>query len=360
MSTIQAGTLPATTTLDLVPVIQLGTNAIAIAELSEKYKNIAPVDTKSFEELKKAIAVFRELRGTVTKIHEEKKKPILEEGRALDAEKTKLLALIKDAETPLIAKKDTYEAEKEKIRQQKIAEEQARVKKIQDRIAAFGGYLVGIHNKNADTLKSDISFFDGCIVADSFDYMEYVAAADSMKHSTKKSLEEALAARLVFEEEQAKLAAEKLRLEEERAAMEKQRLEQEAEQKRLADAEAAKLKEQYDALEKAKAEQKAKDDARAQEIAAELRKLEEVKRSTTPPPVHTFQHSCAPPHTAVNIAATEEAKVVNPELTESELYTAIYDEMLDTLKMLIADEIIRESSVIGRKVNDLIKRASKA
>ncbi len=274
---------------DAKPVIQLGTDAIQISTALAKYKDVTPKDTATLKELTTGIAVFRSMRKIVTDTHAEKKAPILEEGRALDAEKNRLLGLIKDAETPLIEKKDAYEAEKEKIKKAKEEAETKRIAKIQARINSFGNSLVGIHNKTAEALHADLDFINQCISEDEFEYKEFSPAAEAAKLSTQRSLAEALKSRLQFEAEQLEAAAERIKLEAERKAIEDARIaaDAEIEEKRqaaqkIADdkkaEEEAKIAAQYKELQEKKDAQEAKRLEDAKIMAAELKKIDDQKK----------------------------------------------------------------------------------
>lgn len=240
-------------------VVQLGTDSIEIEALFKKYKDISPVDTKSFDELKKGIAAFRDLRGIVKKTHEEKKRPILDEGNALDAEKNKLIKLIQENEAPLIEKKDIYEAEKQRIKDEKTALEAARIASIQAKIAEFNNLKLQTVGKNSKEIDVIIVELSRAMTTDTFDYQEFKGLAQASKETALNDLIDLFNK---AEAQEAEIAA------------------REAEQKAQREAEAIKLAAEYERLARLKAEQDTAQAKRLEDMKvfeAEKRKLEEER-----------------------------------------------------------------------------------
>lgn len=209
----------------LKAVVQLGTDKEAIKKLKEEYAKITVTDNKSFAILTKAIATFRDLRGTVIDKHAEAKKPILEEGRAIDAEKNTLIDLIEDAEKPLKEKKAAWD-EKEKLRKAEVARiEAARIKKIQDRIAGIVKYTENLQIKTVLQLTDDLNFFVTNIQNDDFQYEEFADHATKTKTITCDAIKAALKTRQAFEDEQKAFAAAKAELAEKEAELNKKQAE---------------------------------------------------------------------------------------------------------------------------------------
>ena len=227
-------------TPELKAVIQLGATPDSIAEIEAKYKDIMPVDAATLKTLREGIAAYRNLRGTITDKHAELKKPILEEGRLIDAEKNKLIALIEPKEKALNDKRETYE--KAEAAAKALAEKQ-RVDKIKLKIAGWASFKNGLLTKNSEILKNDLDFFRDCIGNDNFNYEEFAGDAEATKATTEAALNQAYLERRALEDREALLKAQQAEIDAQNAALKEKEAAAAIEQKRL-DAEKADLEKQ--------------------------------------------------------------------------------------------------------------------
>lgn len=196
--------------------INLGVNDIAIAKMIEEYGNLDATTPKEFKELTAGIAVFRNARLLVSERKEELKRPLIDEGKAIDAECKRLVALIEQPEETLKERKKAYEAEQDRKKKEKEEAEANRIKTIEDRINAFFVNTRGLVGKNSAELKEKLQFFISCTEADDFDYQEFAIKADEVKRTVLAELEEAYKEKVDQENKDAQI--EKERLEAERVA----------------------------------------------------------------------------------------------------------------------------------------------
>jgi hypothetical protein len=179
----------------------------SIAKIAKKYSDIKAIATKTdYDFVKGGIRECREKRGAVTEIHKEEKADILAAGRRLDADKNEIIALLTEIETPLKEIKRAYDDKKEREREVKRQIEVDRVNLIQNKIAAFmpsvlpnwesGEYTASIEALKAHEVTED-------------EYQEFFEVATRKKAEALDALQKGLEARVEFENEQAKLEAQR-------------------------------------------------------------------------------------------------------------------------------------------------------
>lgn len=225
-----------------------------IEELGKKYKGLTATNNKEFTVLKAGIKDIRDRRIAVKNRKDEIKRPIIDAGNAVDAEAKRIINALVKIENPLKKEKEKYEAEQERIKEEKAAKEKLRVDTIQAKIKALYDFSANLHGKTSKEITETFEFFKDCKENDQFDYEEFTEVQEKAVESVEEALNKAFD--IVVEEEERKA-----KIEEERIANEK-------EKKRLED-EKAKLDKQKKELEEAKRIQDEALVAKQNEIAKE-------------------------------------------------------------------------------------------
>lgn len=196
---------------------------------------------------------FREIRIGAEKARQERKAPLLEIGRLLDAKAKALAIEVAPFENRFDADIKAEEGRKEAERQAKIKAEQERVTVLQRRIAAIRLTVDAVVGESSAKIDAAWHELDAMVIDESFS--EYAAQAKAAKLETMERLHDLYDAKLAMEAEAARLAAE-------RAALAKER------------AEAAE-RDRQQAAERAKAEKAAKAAREAEEAAARAQRAAE-------------------------------------------------------------------------------------
>ncbi len=260
--------------MDAIAVVEEGNPALAefsrrdfsIKELAAKYMPLkinGLKDRAGFNAVHAARMEVKMVRVGVEKTRKELKAAVLEYGRAVDSEAARLSALIEPVEAHLIAEENAIEMEKQRIR---LAEEDARRARVQERCAAFTAVNTMPPLDIADMTEEAFSVALTTAKA-AWAERERLAALEAQRLANEaearrierealdKQRAEQEAIRQQQEENLAKLRAEQQRLDNERAAqaraveLEKvrkdaaeraaieteERMKREAEQKRLAE-----------------------------------------------------------------------------------------------------------------------------
>lgn len=223
------------------------------AELQELADSATGLEISSIDDkagIKAVSEKRKELKAArveITKQGKEMRDGLTKISREISAKEKDLIAIIEPTEDALLVMEAKIEAEKERIRQEEIAKEEAR---IQSRIDALAEYGYQIDYSDIKSMSDE-----------TFDKYKQSAKVQFEKEQAEKAaaeklrLEQEEADRLAREEEARKLAADRKELEELRAKqaeaqriIDKKKAEVEAEAARLAkekaDAEAAKLREE--------------------------------------------------------------------------------------------------------------------
>lgn len=217
--------------------------------------------------------------------------------KAVIAEVTRRVAIIKPEEERLLAIRDKWDAEREAERQAKLAAEKARVDAIRAKINAMRNRPAEMVGMPSDEIGEIANVLSETVI-DLATYMEFAGEAQVERDHVVTKLREMQAAQAAVEQEQARLAEERAQLERDRAAVAEHarkeaaaRAEREAaerEQRRIAEEEqrliqeraAAAMREQQEAHERRMAAERAEiqrqqDELnRAREVAEAAAKLE--------------------------------------------------------------------------------------
>ncbi len=246
-------------------VINLNINDARIAEAKEKFKDVDAY--KDLEGAKKAKKVLTKMRTTVADAHKREKKQILVDGRRLDGEKNRLLALIAEVETPI---SDQLTEIKEKAER----EETDRVEKIENEIARIRAFANDRYDLTLGELNERRATLALIEITEEF-FQEFTEQAQTFKDEAEAKLRICVVNEQERLDEQAKQdkiaeenAAKQRELDDRQAAMDAQDEERKAEQRKVDDAAAEKLATEN-------AERQAELDKVAEEQAAERKKIDD-------------------------------------------------------------------------------------
>lgn len=261
---------------------EIGSVGAGIAALREKYAGVTfNVTTPAgMAEARAARQEIREPRYRVEQIRKAAKAPILEMGRALDGEATRITNEILAIEGPVDTAIKTEEARVEAERQAKVEAERKRVETILARIQRIRDAQEGLYRLTADQLERRIAELEALEV--NAEFAEFEQNAEDARLASLSLLRATRDQRKAHEAEQ-----ERIRKEGEELARRK------AEQDRL-DAE-AKARRDAEAAEVAR-RQKEQD-----ERDAELKRREDALKA--PPPPASFTAAAVVPLPAESPAA---------------------------------------------------------
>lgn len=291
----------------------------SLAALRHKYQAVVfQVNTKEGD--KEAREARRELVGLRTSLEEKRaelKKPVLELGRAIDAEAKRITAEIEALEKPIdeqikaeekrkADERAAREAAEKAEREAREKAEKARIDAIRTKIKAITDKPLEVLGKKPLDIENAINQVEFMPVTD-VEFEEFVIEASEARETAVSKLREMHAAAVHQEEEDKRLAAEREQLEQQRRAqeaeleakrqeLERQRQEQEAreaEQRRqqeAAESEARRVREEAERIENEHRELEARREAqerrereaaaRKEAEAAEARQREIEKAET--------------------------------------------------------------------------------
>jgi len=255
---------------------------IAAAQACQGLKINGIDDRKGYGLVRSKRLELRDLRIQIENQRKDLKADALKFGQKVDAEARRLTALVEPTELALKAEEDRIDNEREAIR---VAEENARKRRLDDRVAAFQGYLYPITASALEAMSDE-------------EYESTLVAAKQL-HEERMERERIEAERVAKEKaEQDRIAAEKQRADAEAREQEARKLAAERiemdRQKREHALEQAKLAEQQ------RIEREA--------IAAERKKLDDeraaIERAKAPPIV-------VPKQVAVETISVKEERAIN-------------------------------------------------
>jgi hypothetical protein len=265
-------------------IAKYDTPAVVIERIQAEYLPLS-VREHGIEKVSGARKEVKRLRVSIDHKHKELKKDALEFGRAVDAEKNRLKALIAPVEQHLDEEEDVYEAGKamEKRIKQEAAQRQTQARI--DRLTAAGCTqvdLLAVQSLTDDAFLLMLTEVEQAAEARRLEaeHLETIRLEELARQAEELRIraEELEAERQAMREQQAQLAAENARL----AAIEADRLQREreeqalirAEQQRIIDEERVALAAERDRLAKEAAAAKVIEDARK----AEADRLEAIQR----------------------------------------------------------------------------------
>lgn len=236
----------------LVPVEQRAALALNttetekhLRELATKHASITEIKNKDGREQAHGAAMeLLKARTTIEKVSKAARDDATKFSKAVIAEENRLIAITSAEEKRLFALRDEWDAEQERIRQEKVLAEQRRMERINGWIAEIAAIPASLANAKADIISVAIADLESKTIVEEF-YEEFTDKALYVRSEALETMNTLYAAAVEREleaqrlaEEQARIAEENARLAAERAELERQRQELEAERARAA-AEAA-------------------------------------------------------------------------------------------------------------------------
>lgn len=290
-------------------------------------------------------AVFRdEFRLAIEKARTERKAPILEIGRLIDAKAKEATAKAKPHEDKWDAMIRAEDSRREAERQAAIRAEQERVEAIKGRIAAMHDHVLAAASMDA----AGVADRRATVAAQVIDatYAEFASEAEAVKATTLAKIDQLLAQKQAAEAE-AQRQAEERRRQEEAAAAERQRLaEERAELERQNAIAAAALKAQQEDLARqqaALAAQRAEADRKAQAEADRVTAIREALANLKD--FGSAAARCVTAQAVGQLVAQLAARVIDPahyqEFTGQAL--ALKEEVLGELRQVLAAKEAQEA-----------------
>lgn len=271
----------------------------AIAAFDEKEEELRELAARSvtikaitnedgYKQCHSARMALKNRRIEIEKHGKEVRDEAVKFSRAVISQADKFIALIEPEEKRLQKLQDAHDAAIEEAKQAAIRAEQERVKGLQERVAELSGALgmAKRHNLTAAQFAEHIDDLERVLVDDTF--AEFKAEAEAAKAATLVTLREMHAAADAREKEAARLEAERAELDRQRA--EQKKLDDAA--RAIRDAEITKqneeLRKQREAQAAENARIRAEQQAEAKRLAdaqAELARMkEEIRKAQEPPP----------------------------------------------------------------------------
>ncbi len=225
----------------LVPVEQRAALALNTTE-TEKHlrelatKHVAITEIKNKDGREQAHGAAMELlkaRTSIEKVSKAARDDATKFAKAVIKEEDRLIAIISPEEKRLFTLRDEWDAEQERIRQEKVLAEQRRLERINNAIASIAAIPTNLTNASADVISAAMGELEAMNIVEEF-YEEFTPKAVHVRQEALQALttlwgaaaeREAEAMRLA--EEQARLAVERAELDRQRAELERQRREQE-------------------------------------------------------------------------------------------------------------------------------------
>lgn len=224
----------------------------AIQALVTKAKPITQVSDKNGRELAHSVAMeLRSARVTIEKTGKAARDDATKFSGAVIAEEKRLIATIKPEEERVLALRDAWDAEQERIKQARIEAERRRVQKIQDAITTIRNFplrLVGKSSADTDAAVCEME----ALPVDEAEFQEFTAEAVRAKSEALAQLHQVHAAARAAEVARAEAEEARRQAEAERAEQARIQAERDAELAALR----AKMKAHEEALQK-QAEQQA-------------------------------------------------------------------------------------------------------
>lgn len=183
--------------------------AAALAILREKYSGqlFEVTTTKGMDEAKKARAEVKGYRVALEKVRVEIKAPALERTRLIDAEAKRITAELLAIEEPIDQQIKAEEQRKEEEKAQKARAEAARLAGIAAKISAIRNLVSIVAGQPSEIIRNALTSAAAANVTEE-EYQEFLPDAQEALAETRKDLEAALNARLLYEAEQARIKAE--------------------------------------------------------------------------------------------------------------------------------------------------------
>jgi hypothetical protein len=188
-------------------IIKYGVTEAAVAEMKNQFMPLVinDIDDKeSFDAVHNARMVVKNHRVSIEKKRKELKADALEYGRKVDSEAKRITALLEPIETHLQTEEDKVINEKKRIQKEKEEAELARVNGIRHMIEVISNHSTVEYNETSEALEQRIKLVTVMEIDEK--YMEFREEAQSKKDGVLARLNEALAERKEYEQEQARQA----------------------------------------------------------------------------------------------------------------------------------------------------------
>lgn len=207
-----------TETIDNLPV-GMGVTEAAIAELAQRHAGLVCTNPEEREVVWGAVKECTGLRTKVENLRKELKAPGLEYHRKVDAEAKRVVALIKNVESPVKAVLDAYDKEQARIEAAEAAAEHKRVSDIQATINGMGAPLRQPGMPLAD-LRTALAEIEAREITPA-EFQEFTAAANTQRLMVIVDLQKAVEAAEIHErtQEENRLLKERLAKAEAKAAL---------------------------------------------------------------------------------------------------------------------------------------------
>lgn len=232
----------------LVPVEQRAAIALGstetekhLRELATKHTSITEIKNKDGREQAHSAAMeLLKARTAISAVSKTAREDATKFSKAVIAEENRLIAITQAEEKRLFALRDAWDAEQERIRQEKVLAEQRRVERINAALASIAAIPGNLVNAHSGAIAQAITDLTEVAITEEH-YEEFLPKAEHFKAEALTKLQELLDAAIDREaealriaEEQRRIAEENARLAAERAELERQRQELEAERARAA------------------------------------------------------------------------------------------------------------------------------
>lgn len=273
----------------LVPVEQRAAIALNttetekhLRELATKHNSITEIKNKDGREQAHGAAMeLLKARTSIEKVSKAARDDATKFSKAVIAEEKRLIGIIEAEEKRLFEIRDAWDAEQERIRQEKVLAEQRRMERINSQINEISEVPLALANATSERIETELLYWQLQEPTEA-EFEEFTDKAKYILGETVAKLESLLAAAKAREaearrvaDEQRRIAEENARLAAERAELERQRQELEAERARAA-AEAALAAQR--AVDEANAKAKAEAAQREAFEKQQLDAFEEEKR----------------------------------------------------------------------------------
>ena len=189
-------------------ITEYNETAAAIAVLREKYGTVFDVTTaKGMIAAREARADVRGYRTSLEKVRKELKAPALERSRLIDEEAKRITAELLAIEEPIDQQIKAEEQRKEEEKAAKAKAEATRLAGIAAQISAIRLLVIMVAHQPATVIKAELEKAQALELSEA-EFQEFLPDAQEVLEETRKDLQAALNARLLYEAEQARIKAE--------------------------------------------------------------------------------------------------------------------------------------------------------
>lgn len=263
-------------------IVEYNTTAAALTELRARHGGPFDVSTsKGMTAAKEARAEVKGYRVALERLRVELKAPALERTRLIDAEAKRITAELLAIEEPIDAAIKAEEKRKEEEKAAKARQEAARVAAIAARISGIRNRVGTVANQPAATIRATLEQVHNLDLVPR-DFEEFLPDALQALDETRAALATLLLERVAYEEEQARLQAER-EAEQERLRAEREELERLRAERAEMERQRADLAERQRAMEEAQQAREAERQRKEQEEMEKAAKAKAAKRGKADP-----------------------------------------------------------------------------